>query len=508
MFNHSVFQVLTALLLAGSPSICHAQLTVADIFSDHMVLQQGQKVPVWGTGIEGQNIHVQFGNQSHIATIGKNGRWLVKLQPLKASAEPQQLSIQSEVQIIFKDVLVGEVWLASGQSNMGFTMKASAKNHDATQAILDTSNYPLIRYRAVKTKENDNRQSHIGDDNPWTKCTTQTAANYSAVAFLFARRLHSELDVPIGIIENAWGGHPIEPFIPAEAFKSHPVLIKELELGRRKDIDGIRRMVGGVRARDNSWLPGTIFNSRIAPIAPYAIKGAIWYQAESNCGKGEDPRFYSEKMKALVRGWRQAWNIPSLPVYYVQLPQYPAPGWVMMRDEQRRAMNEPHTGMAVTIDLALDQIHPANKIDVANRLVRWPLFSEYGKHRAVCGPMFKAFHVNGQHIRVEFDYVNKGLATGQKEDLEPTRLIPSQTVHGFEVADASGQWYTARAQIEGRTVLCDSDQVQHPVAVRYGWAPVIPKNEPWNLYNEAGLPASPFISDPQLMTYEPQAISP
>ncbi|MCP4857840.1 MAG: sialate O-acetylesterase [Fuerstiella sp.] len=508
MLNHSLFQLLTTLLLAASPSICLAQLTVADIFSDHMVLQRGQTVPVWGTGIEGQNIHVQFGKQKHVATIGKDGKWLIELQPLEASTQPQQLSIQSETQITFKDVLVGEVWLASGQSNMGFTMKASAKHHDATQTILDAADYPLIRYRAVKTRENDNRQRRIGDGNAWTKCTAQTAASYSAVAFLFARRLHSELDVPIGIIESAWGGHPIEPFIPVEAFKSHPVLIKELELGRRKDIDGIRRMVGGVWARDNSWLPGTIFNSRMAPVAPYAIKGAIWYQAESNCGTGEDPRFYNEKMKALVRGWRQAWNIPTLPVYYVQLPQYPARGWVMMRDEQRRAMHEPHTGMAVTIDLALDQIHPANKIDVANRLVRWPLASEYGKPLEVCGPMFKAIHVDGQHVTVEFDHVNKGLATGQKVHLEPTRLKPSLTVHGFEVADASGQWYKAHAQIKGKTVLCVSDQVQHPVAVRYGWAPVIPKDGPWNLYNKAGLPASPFISDPQLIIYEPEIISP
>ncbi|MHC4993555.1 MAG: sialate O-acetylesterase [Planctomycetota bacterium] len=481
---------------------------MADVFSDHMVLQQDMTVPIWGTAAPGQGVRVTFGDQTLTTQSDHQGRWRVEFPSLKANATPTALTIQADTRIVLHDVLVGEVWYASGQSNMGYAMKACARRLDAVQALIDSAYHPSIRYRAIKVDDSPSPQGTISDGAAWTVCSPQNATDYSAVAYLYAKRLHEELGVPIGIIESAWGGHPIEPFIPAEAFVGRPVLEKELELGRLGDTEGLARMVGGVRARKPSWLPGRIFNSRVAPVTDFAIRGAIWYQGESNCGRGEDPRHYTEKMTALVRGWRVAWGRPELPIYYVQLPQFASPGWVTMRDQQRRALTESHTGMAVTIDLAQDNIHPANKIDVAERLALWPLAQVYGRDVQPSGPMFKGIRIDGHNVIVSFDHAAQGLAVGQKTDLHPTRLLDTRWVSGFELVDGSGQWRPAVAVIRGDTVVCTNDHIATPIGVRYAWAPAMPGDRPWNLYNGAGLPASPFVSDPALDSYVPEPVKP
>jgi sialate O-acetylesterase len=491
---------LTATLVLPAAA---AEFAVADIFSDHMILQQGRDITIWGTAPTSvTSVSASFANQGGGSNV-VDGQWRLTLPPMKASAKPQSLTVSSDAgTIVFRDVLVGEVWYASGQSNMDWKMKNCAEKLPAIKAILDAADYGHIRYRAVKTKHNASLQDQIGDGKTWSVCTPATAAQYSAVAFLTARRLHEELKVPVGIIESAWGGHPIEPFIPRSAFTGHPVLEQEAALGDKGDLAGLKAMTGGVFARNDSWLPGTIFNSRVAPVAPYAVRGAFWYQAESNCGKEEDPRFYAVKMKALIRGWRGAWEQPQMPVYFVQLPQYSAPGWVPMRDEQRRALSEPHTGMAVTIDLALASIHPANKLDVAERLARWPLAKEYGRQVGVSGPLFSKVAVAGDRAVVHFDHAD-GLQLGAKTDLMPTKRIPGDDVSGFEIIGKEGTWYPATAKIVGDTVVCSSWKVSDPIGVRYAWAPTMPKPNAWNLYNNHGLPASPFISDPELAPYTP-----
>ncbi|MBT4822695.1 MAG: sialate O-acetylesterase, partial [Lentisphaerae bacterium] len=399
-----------SLARAGKATDAASQgFSLADIFGDSMVLQQGMPVRIWGRGPARRQITVSFSGQVARGTVDDTGVWAVELMPLAASSVPADLLVLCEDTIVVRNVLVGEVWHASGQSNMDCKMADCTSRLPEIGEILAEADLSDIRYRAINQPEADVPQSAIADGGAWLVSTPATAAHFSAVAFLVARRLHAELNVPIGIIETAWGGHPIEPFIPESAFDGHPVLRRERELAGQKDWDGLRSMVGGVWARDDSWLPGTVYNSRIAPIVGHAIRGVLWYQAESNCGEGEDPRFYCEKMKALIRGWRAAWRRPDLPVYYVQLPQYTAPGWAPMRDEQRRAMYEPNTGMAVTIDLALDDIHPANKLDVAERLARWPLAQQYGKDVIVSGPLFKSMHVDGGKAVLTFEHVDGGL---------------------------------------------------------------------------------------------------
>jgi sialate O-acetylesterase len=497
---------LALLLFLFSSGLQAEDLKVADIFSDHMVLQQGQAIPVWGTAAPGATVKVTFNGQTVGGSAGDDGRWRIDLAAESATSESRNFVVVSGENItVFEGVLVGEVWYASGQSNMGMTMKSCVGKLDEAKTLLEEADLPQIRYRAVREKENFERQDQIGDDKSWVVTTPETAASYSAVAFLFARRLHLELEIPIGIIESAWGGHPIEPFIPRSAFTGSSVLEELGKLSDARDFAGLKKLVGGVWARNDSWLCETIYNSRVAPVVPFAIRGAIWYQAESNAGKGEDPRFYSEKMQALIRGWRDAWG-QQLPVYWVQLPQYSSPGWVSMRDEQRRALTEPKTGMAVTIDLALDEIHPANKIDVAERLALWPLAREYGRELAPGGPTFQSIAVKGSEIVVRFEAFGSELATGRKVDLAPTKILEGRDVHGFEITGANGIWKPAAARIEDDAVFCTSPEIDTPVAIRYGWAPTMPAAKPWNLYNRAGLPASPFISHPELAPYEPEVV--
>ena len=472
----------------------YSQVEVADIFSDNMVLQQGVPIPVWGNAKPGEKIRVQLNGDKAETVTDKNGQWRVSLKAQKASAKGSQLAVIGSTKIQFKNVLIGEVWMASGQSNMEWKLKQCVKNLPALKSDLDKADFPQIRYRAIKVKEQLQRQTRINDKQQWQVCNPQTAANFSGVAFYFARKLYAELKVQIGIIECAWGGHPIEPFIPREAFTGHKVLEQEAKLGDAGDLASLKNMIGGVFARNNSWLPGTVYNSRIAPIVPYPIKGALWYQAESNCGKAEDPRFYSEKMKALMNGWRTAWGNADMPIYYVQLPQFKSANWVYMRNEQRLALDNEKTGMVVTIDLEMNGIHPPNKLDVGERLALLPLKKDYGQKIQAQGPLFKDFKVDGQKLIISFTETGSGLAAGKKIDLKPTVITEDKVIHGFELGDANGYWRPADARIVDNKIVCTSE-LKSPVAVRYGWATHMPEDQQWNLYNKEGLPASPFISD-------------
>ncbi len=480
----------------------YAELKVADIFSSNMVFQSGEALPIWGWANPGDKIKVSFKKQEVFTTTDHLGKWSLKLEPEIVTSQPNSLKVSSDKRIEFTNVLVGEVWFASGQSNMDWKVKNSAKNLAKIKAIAEQADYPLIRYREINTKESLIEKNKIGDGLSWIVCNPITVQNYSAVCFFTALKLHQALNVPIGIIESAWGGHPIEPFIPESAFEKHPVLKRELELGRAKNLEGLKNMVGGVYARNESWLPGTIYNSRIAPVAPYAMRGGLWYQAESNCGKGEDPRFYEEKMKALMNGWRQAWDKPEMPIYYVQLPQYDSANWVRMREEQRRAMDHSNTGMSVIIDLLPDGIHPSNKIDVANRLALWPLAKVYEKKVIFSGPLYSGIEIKGSKCIVSFNYSESGLVVGKKVDLVPTEFLPTKSVSGFEVCSEKGKWYQADSIIVNNKVECTSQNVTKPIGVRYAWGKMMNETTIWNLYNKAGLPASPFISDLALAPFK------
>jgi sialate O-acetylesterase len=335
-------------------------------------------------------------------------------------------------------------------------------------------------------------------------CTPKSVHGFSGVAFVFSRRLHLELKIPIGVIDCAWGGTPIEPYVPATAFTGHPTLVKLAALAKAGDFEAIKKMPGGTFVRSPGWLVGAIYNGRIAPVAPYGICGAIWYQAESNCGRGEDPRDYRHKQRALVQGWRQAWNNENLPFYYVQLPQWKSYAWTYAREEQLRAMAVDGTGMAVTIDLDnANDIHPPNKIDVGERLARWPLAKLYGKKIPFSGPLFRDAEIQGSEAVVHFDYAKEGLMVGRIEGVGNIVEAKDGVLNGFELVGEDGVWHPAKGKVQGQAVLVKSLQVNHPVAVRYACHPEASKEHPWNLYNKAGLPASPFCSDWSKMPYDP-----
>jgi len=287
----------------------------AKIFANHMVLQQGMQVPVWGRAKANESVTLQFAGQTVTTKADESGRWELKLKPMTANATGRDLTVQSgSHRHTISDVVVGEVWFAGGQSNMAYTAGAMAKRLPEGRAIVDAAKYPSIRFRKINERNASTPQQDFSRDAEWSVCTPQNAGRFSAVSFVFARRIHLERDVPVGVIDCSWGGTPIEPYIPADAFVGHPTLVKLAALAKKNDVEAIRAMPGGTFVRSPAWLAGAIYNGRIAPVAPYAIRGAIWYQGESNCGRGEDPRDYAHKMRALIKGWRSVWQRKDLPV--------------------------------------------------------------------------------------------------------------------------------------------------------------------------------------------------
>ena len=478
-------------------------LRTAKIFSDHMVLQQQMDIPIWGWAKPGAKVMVRFAGQTAETITDAHGRWKLTLKPIKGNFATREMVIESgQDRITHDDVMVGEVWFAGGQSNMNFTARGMQKIPEG-KAMVAAANHPKIRFCRINEPIAPAPKQDLGKSGKWDVCQPDTVIRHSAVCFVFARRLREELKVPIGIIDCSWGGTPIEPYIPATAFVGHPTLEKLAKYAKSGNIDAIKKMPGGTYVRSAGWLAGAIYNSRIAPVAPYGIRGAIWYQAESNCGKGEDPRDYEHKMRALVRGWRTSWGLKDMPVYYVQLPQWKSYAWTYAREEQRRAMTEPNTGMAVTLDLDNhNDIHPPNKIDVGERLARWPLAKTYSKKIPFSGPLYKSARVDGKTVIVTFDQVETGLMAGVIVGVGKIEEAKEAKLGGFELVGADGQWHIAEASIKDGTIVVTSGKVPNPLAVRYACYPTTPKGQTWNLYNKAGLPASPFCSDWTKMAYD------
>lgn len=494
--------LMSVLLWMSGCSVASAELTLAGIFSDHMVLQRERSIPIWGWADKGREVTVRFAGQSVTAKVNEDGAWQAILTPLAASGEGRELVAACEGEtVVVANVVVGDVWHASGQSNMAMNVQAVAKHFSQAGADIAAANLPTIRFRRI-----DEPQSAVpGKDIPikagWLVCSPETVGGFSAAAFYFARKLRGELNIPIGIVDSSRGGTPIEPFIPRAAFKAHPTLLRELELGDQGDLLGIWKLPGGVRARDANWLPARLFHSRLAPINRFAVRGAIWYQGESNCGDGEDPRDYRQKMRALITGWRAAMGNDALPFYFVQLPGSGArAGWPYLREQQRLSLGLPRTGMAVTIDLFHEDIHPPNKFDVGERLARLALVDEYGRKVPSSGPLFERVEIADGRAVVFFTHAESGLMIGIKNGLgEPKEDRAIKLMH-FELADQAGTWHPAEAAIDGATVIVRNEHLPRPAAVRYAYA----INPPHcRLYNRDGLPAAPFCSHPELLKFEP-----
>jgi sialate O-acetylesterase len=498
------FLIVFSLCLVGAAESLAAP-SFANIFTDHSVLQRDSKLTIWGFGaVKGQKLLLLFGDIESSVEIDSEGRWAATFPSLAMASKGQSLSLFANGKIVasVRDVVVGDIWLAAGQSNMQFPVRGMLKNLPEAKEWVQECRFPNIRWRRVNDPVADDRGWEATDlqaPDGWIPMTPERVVGFSAVAAVYARELHEALKVPIGIIDVSWGGKPIEPFIPRSAFNT-PLLRKIRKLADADRIDELARSHGGVIIRNPQGHPGAIFNARMAPLVDLGLRGFIWYQAESNCGRGEDPREYRHKMSALVSGWRERWANPTLPFHYVQLPSFPgATGWIRMREEQRLALEIPNTGMAVTIDVRGEGIHPPDKISVGRRLARLALVKTYDALQGdATGPIYESHQIRGRTIRLRFSNATSGLMVGEKAGVEPAVESTEGKLRWFEIADPAGKWHAAEAAVKGHEVVVSAEDVSRPRAVRYACY-VQPQGG--NLYNRAGLAASPFCTDLDLLPW-------
>ena len=465
--------VLLAVATSLSPvwsSPLWAELKLPAVLSSHMVLQRGEAVPIWGWDSPGTVVSVRLGDLRSVATAGADGKWTAYLPAMKAGG-PHTVTISGSSVATLEDVLVGEVWLCSGQSNMEWSIRQSKNADEEIAAATDTK----IRHIKLRHTPAAEPQTVVPSDG-WKVTSPETAPNFTAVGYYFGRKLRAELDVPIGLIGSNWGGTRIEPWTPPVGFQRVEALKNIAD-----NLGEFPKKRGNGSVDHQSAL--ALYNGMIHPLLPYAIRGALWYQGESNNGEG---MLYFEKMKALVQGWREVWNDSELPFYFVQLAPFRYRGdptrlpgiW----EAQTASLALPHTGMAVTVDIGnVTDIHPRNKQDVGARLALWALAQTYGRINTVySGPLYTSMEVDGNSVRLRFDHVGGGLISRDGEAL----------TH-FTVAGESKEFHPATAEIQGDTVVVRSEAVSAPVAVRFGWHQ---EAEP-NLSNKEGLPASPFRTD-------------
>lgn len=473
-----------SILLASAammPVSLTAAVTCPPVFASHMVLQRDQPIPVWGKADRGEKVVVKFHGRSVETTAGSDGSWRVDLSALPASSKAEVLVVSGSNELRFEDVLVGEVWLCSGQSNMEKPLgnRSGQRPTDDAEKEIRNAEHPEIRLFQMPR----GGRPPAGDDLTlrWHPCGPEVVDKmaFSAAAYFFGRTLQEKLDVPIGLIHSSVGGTRIELWTPREAYQG----IEGLEdLAKAAAGDG---KFGDVRI-------SSLYQPMIQPLAPYGLRGFLWYQGESNLMAG-DGLLYTAKMRALVNGWRKAWNHPEAPFYYVELAPHnysarkiPEPFSVdalpLFREAQSRALSISQTGMAVITDTVtnLGDIHPTNKKDVGDRLARLALCRTYGMKDVVdSGPIYQDMRIQGGRVALKFDHAD-GLRSRDREDLRD-----------FTVAGEDRVFHPAEAVIRGGYVMVASEKVKKPVAVRLGWNE---RANP-NLVNAAGLPARTFRTD-------------
>ncbi|HEX6960933.1 MAG TPA: sialate O-acetylesterase [Lacipirellula sp.] len=450
-----------------------ARLALASIFSDHMVLQRDMELPIWGTAAPGAEVTVEIGDEAQKTKADADGKWRVTVGPLKSGGQPLNLTVASgDETVALTDVLVGEVWVASGQSNMEWHV-ASSKDPEKEIAA---ANWPEIRIIDVPNVTADEPLNSFKTDG-WKSVTSETIPKFSAVAYYFGRDLHEHLDVPIGLIGCNWGGTPMEAWTSREALESSDTFnagtSATFQAPTSKE-EGEQR-----KARPQS-LPGRLFNGMVAPVIPYGIRGVIWYQGEANAGRHAE---YAELSKLMITDWRNRWDQGAFPFLLVQLAAYEPGGetWPPLREAQLETLELPNTGMAVAIDIGhRTDIHPKDKQTVGQRLALAARAIVYDENITYSGPVYRDMSVEDGKARLSFEHVGGGLKSGQQG--------VDGTLRGFLIAGADGEFVPAKAEIEGDAVVVWSDQVTDPTAVRYNWA-AYPDG---NLYNAAGLPAVPF----------------
>jgi sialate O-acetylesterase len=493
MKSTRLLAVLATAWLAFSFS-ARAELKVAAIFGDNMVLQQQMVVPVWGWCEPGREVLVKFAGQTKTTQADQDGKWLVKLGKLKASSSPQDLMVEEIVAPkmgnfkAFTNLLVGEVWLASGQSNMEKPVGTQPGQKPCLNAMAEivAANFPNLRLFKVEKALSATPLADLGKHQGWMECSSATldGTKFSAAAYFFGREIHTNLNVPVGLVESSWGGTRIEPWTPPVGFEKVASQKKYAETNPRAN-------------KILNTKPTAIYNAMIAPIAGFAMRGALWYQGESNLmGTNADNDYleYADKMAALVGGWRQIWGEGNFPFYFVQIapfkyysgkahrvnsPEMLPEFWSL---QSRAARTIKQTGMVVTTDLVdnLDDIHPRDKATVGHRLALLALDKTYEKEVASESPAFKKMKISGDKVILKFEHAPGGLMS---KDGKPLTW--------FTIAGADGKFVPAEAKIVGKTVEVSAATMTKPAAVRFAWDETAQPN----LGNAAGLPAEPFRTD-------------
>ena len=510
----------TLILLIFSVTALMAELKLPAIIGDHMVLQQKQANPIWGWDTPGTKIAVSFAGQQYSTIAGADGKWIVKLDPQAANATAQALMIEGTSRRELQDVLIGEVWMCSGQSNMGFPL-AQDWNGDLEAAASELPGMRLIEAPLVGTQDLQN-DLKPEEKSQWRAATPATAIRFSAVGFLFGRYLHQTLHVPVGLINNAWGGSSAEAWVRRTTLEQDPrfkllmesTVKQEMEWQSEKGkadyesklaawktaVEKAKAEKRPAPGKPEDWMAGqhragNIFAGMVYPTLGYGIKGVIWYQGESNAGHAYE---YKSLFPLMIDEWRKEQGQGDFSFYWVQLadfnPEKANPGesnWAELREAQTQTMKLPNTGQAIIIDLGEGKdIHPRNKHDVAARLVRWALVKDYAMKLPYRSPEFKSVAFEGTKATVTVDTFGSSL-----------RAFDVAEVRGFAICGSDRVWHWAKGKLVGKEqVEVSSDEVAAPVAVRYGWA----DNPVLNLFSNDGLPVTPFRTDDFPMSTQPK----
>ncbi len=508
---------IATLVIAATTIASWADVSLPEIFSDNMVLQQKAKVPVWGTADEGEEISVEIQSKTKKATA-KDGRWRVTFKNLKHGG-PYTMTVSSANTIEFNNVLVGEVWVCGGQSNMAWKLSKS----DGGAKEIAAGDNPNIRLFAVPSKKGAGGRNALGDKLEWRECTPETKGAFSGVGYYFGKAINEALGVPVGLISNAVGGTSATQWTPKEALDAHPDLSFYIEdLAKhtanfeknkpalmekyknnlrkyKKDLtkakaEGTKLPIKPGPPRDpavSSRRPGGLYETLTAPLIPYAIQGVIWYQGEADTGRGDQ---YHTLFSTMIGEWRKAWSQGDFPFLFVQLAAYRgksgrgdpslfrrmSEGWPRLRESQLKTLSLKNTAMAVAIDVGEEtDIHPRDKRSVGERLALAARATVFGEDIVYSGPIYKSSKAKNGEIRIKFDHVGSGLASRGGD------------LRGFVIAGEDGKFAPAQARIEKKRVIVSSPDTPDPVHVRYGWDCYTD----CNLYNKEGLPASPFRTD-------------
>lgn len=464
------------LLIWAGFQYAHSNVRLPKILGDGMVLQRNKPISIWGWADPGEIVTVKLKHQTKRVVAASDGRWQLKLDAEQAGG-PFQLLVEGKNTLLVNDVLIGEVWVCSGQSNMAFTVQRLA---NAEQEIA-VANRPSIRHIKIPLTASGVPLNDISENSVWQAASPKTMGLFTAVGYFYALELYEKLGVPIGLINSSWGGTMVETWISREALTSIPAFNQTVKITEKVPTNLLNASV-------KNKYPSLSFNGMIHPLIPYTLAGVIWYQGESNVDRAYQ---YRTAFPLMIKDWRKRWGQRDFPFYFVQLSSYKANGgtsvigssWAELREAQTLTLSLSRTGQAITTDIGeTNDIHPKNKQDVGKRLAAIALADTYHKKVIFSGPVFRKLKIKGKEAVVLFKHVYSGLQTkpGTGE------------LKGFEIAESDQQFKPAVARIEGNTVIVSAKGVDKPVAVRYSWADDAGQS---NLFNKDGFPAGPFRTD-------------